>query len=70
MKIKDKDLKKEVDVSRRDCPLFECYWPRPDPGMFVQGRGYQSRGKADRGYICGTREIHGCPDKPKLREET
>jgi len=61
MKIKDKNLKKLVDVSDKDCLRRKCYWPRPDPGVFVQGRGYRSRpGKRDQ-WICGTRAIHGCP---------
>lgn len=63
MKIRDKHLKESVSVCDRNCPGKSCYWPRPDPGAFVQGRGYASRGehhKAD--WICGTRAAHGCPD--------
>ena len=66
MFIKDKDLKKMVDVSGPKCLTYQCYWGRPDPGVFVQGRGYQTRGsKPSTDYICGTRAIHGCPDNPK-----
>lgn len=66
MKIKDKKVKQMVDVSYEECPTRECYWPRPDPGIFVQGRGYQSRpGKAE--WICGHRAIHGCPDKYSIK---
>ena len=45
MKIKDKTLKQMVDVSGRDCPNLKCYWPRQNPGSFVQGRGYRSYGE-------------------------
>jgi len=61
MKVRDKRLKKDVNVCDKDCPGKKCYWPRPDPGIFTQGQGYRSRGY-DAGYRCGTREIHGCPD--------
>lgn len=66
MKVKDKDLKVEVDVCEEACVTSprECYWPRPDPGAFTAGKGYKSRGsKPSSDYICGTRAIHGCPDK-------
>jgi len=69
MKIKDKELKKEVDVANKDCPKFECYWPRPDPGIFTQGQGYR-KATVDRGYICGKREINGCPDQPKIKNQS
>ena len=68
MKIKDKKLKKQVDVSCLDCPKYICYWPRLNPGIFIQGKGYRSFGdKRDNEYLCGTRNIHGCPDNPKLK---
>lgn len=41
MKIKDKKINKIVDVSRKECPEFECYWHREDPGVFTQGVGYK-----------------------------
>jgi len=64
MKIKDKNLKVQVDICHEDCPSRECYWARPDPGVFTQGQGYKSRGsKPSRDYICGNRAIRGCPDK-------
>jgi hypothetical protein len=63
MKIKDKKLKVLVDVADAECPKCECYWPRPDPGVFSQGVGYTTRfnakGKID--WLCGRREINGCP---------
>lgn len=59
VKLRDKELKKDVDVCDRNCFEKECYWPRPDPGTFVQGRGYRHR---SNNWICGTREIRGCPD--------
>jgi len=65
MKIKDKALKKLVDVSRPACPTFTCYWPRLDPGTFVQGQGYHHRSDE---WLCGNREIHGCPVEPKVKE--
>ena len=64
MKIKDKRLKVMVDVSDKECPTRECYWARPDPGVFTQGVGYRARnprGKPE--WLCGNREIRGCPDK-------
>ena len=64
MKIKDKKLKKVVDVANKDCASRKCYWPRMNPGSFQQGRGYRSYGDArDKEWLCGTREIHGCPPK-------
>ena len=63
MKVRDKSLRKDVEVAERECLKRKCYWPRPDPGVFVQGRGYRSRGNGDREYVCGTRDIHGCPEK-------
>jgi len=64
MKIKDKKIKEIVDVCDKECPNRKCYWPRPDPGVFTPGKGYKSRGsKHSSEYICGTRAVHGCPDK-------
>lgn len=60
MQIYDKQVKKKVHVSGPDCLTKKCYWPRPDPGTFVQGRGYRHR---SNDWLCGTREIHGCPIK-------
>ena len=66
MKIRDKNLKKLVDVSSAECPKLKCYWPRLDPGSFVQGVGYRYRSDD---WLCGTREINGCPDKRELISE-
>jgi len=64
MKIRDKNLKKDVDVCDQDCPNRPCYWPREDPGVFTQGRGYKRRSsERDEDYTCGNRAIHGCPDE-------
>ena len=64
MKVKDKELNVMVDVCDKNCTNRPCYWPRTDPGVFVQGKGYKSRGnKPSPEYICGTRAIHGCPDE-------
>ena len=64
MKVKDKKIKVTVDVAEKDCPNRPCYWPRPDPGVFTPGKGYKTRGnRVSNEYICGTRAIHGCPDK-------
>ncbi len=71
MKIKDKTLKQMVDVSGRDCPNLKCYWPRQNPGSFVQGRGYRSYGDSrDKEWLCGTREAHGCPAIKAPKEGT
>ena len=63
MEIKDKNLKKKVNVYCKDCPKYECYWPREDPGSFIQGRGYQYRSDD---WLCGTREANGCPSERKV----
>ena len=60
MKVRDREIKETVDVSEKACLKMPCYWPRPDPGVFTKGQGYRTRGY-DAGWICGTREIHGCP---------
>ena len=67
MKVKYKRIKVEVDVSERDCLIKSCYWPRPDPGSFTQGQGYRTRLNAKGGidWLCGNREIHGCPARVK-----
>jgi hypothetical protein len=62
MKVKDKAVKELVDVAHPNCPNRECYWPRPDPGVFTQGVGYRTRNPGKKPeWLCGTREIHGCP---------
>jgi hypothetical protein len=60
VKVRHKGV--QVDVSAKDCPRRPCFWARPDPGVFTQGQGYKSRGGGSAGWLCGTREIHGCPD--------
>jgi hypothetical protein len=66
MKIRDREVKQNVEVRCRDCPKYECYWPRPDPGVFTPGVGYRQRtGKV--GWLCGNREIRGCPNEPKMK---
>lgn len=66
MKVKDKDLNVLVEVSQADCLTRGCYWPRKNPGAFEQGRGYRSYGDArDNEWLCGRREIHGCPPRDK-----
>ena len=70
MKVKDRGLKVLVDVCDKACPTYKCYLPRPDPGVFTQGQGYRQRSSGSRGYLCGTREIHGCPVEPKTKDAT
>jgi hypothetical protein len=60
MIIRDKSLKKDVDVSDKRCPQRPCYWARMDPGVFTQGVGYRHR---SNNWLCGNREINGCPQK-------
>jgi hypothetical protein len=68
MKVRDKKLKKQVDVSCVECLNYTCYWPRQNPGSFSTGRGYSSYGdERDNEYLCGTRNAHGCPDNPKTK---
>jgi hypothetical protein len=66
MKVNDKNLKKQVDVMCKDCLKFKCYWPRLDPGIFNQGQGYKHRSD---NWLCGTREINGCPDSPVKKDD-
>lgn len=67
MKIKDKNINKQVEVRCADCHLYTCYWPRPHPGIFNQGAGYTKTAEMQKkyGWICGTREVRGCPDVKK-----
>ena len=62
MMVLFKKINAKVDVCCKECLGRECFWARPDPGIFVQGRGYRSR-EGKRGWICGRRAIHGCPEK-------
>ena len=65
MKVYDKNVKKKVEVAEKECPEYTCYWARPNPGIFTQGQGYRSYGDSrDKMWLCGTREIHGCPENP------
>lgn len=64
MKVRDRELKKLVDVYCKECVTYQCYWPRPDPGIFIQGVGYRQRSAGSIGWLCGTREVHGCPSLP------
>jgi len=68
MMVRDKKLKVKVSVSGPDCLIRKCYWPRPDPGIFTQGRGYRTR-PGKKIWLCGTREIHGCPVKKEKMDE-
>lgn len=63
MIIRDRKIKQSVEVAEKICPKLKCYWPRPDPGSFMQGRGYTSR-PGPRKWLCGTRQAHGCPYPP------
>lgn len=64
MKVRDKNVKQMVDVADKECPKRECYWPRPDPGIFTQGVGYRTRYPGRKpDWLCGNREIRGCPAK-------
>jgi hypothetical protein len=56
MKIRDKNLKKDIYVRDKNCLFRKCYWPRPDPGVFTQGIGYRQR-TVKIGWLCGTREV-------------
>lgn len=61
MEVRDKELKKKVDVREKSCPKKSCYWPRPFPGLFTQGQGYKQLDSMKGKYVCGTREARGCP---------
>lgn len=66
VEIKDKKLKKKVDVSYPECAQYACCWPRPNPGSFQQGVGYRSCGDSrDKQWVCGQRDARGCPDQKK-----
>lgn len=58
MKILDKNIPAKVDVYVPSCLTRPCYWPRTNPGVFTQGRGYRNPSKD---WLCGTRQAHGCP---------
>jgi hypothetical protein len=58
MLVRDTKLDRSVEVRDKLCLKRPCYWPRLDPGRFVQSIGYRGGGKC---WLCGTREIHGCP---------
>lgn len=60
MKVTDKTIKVKVDVLEKACLHRDCYWPRKNPGVFTQGRGYTH---TSDDWLCGTREINGCPKK-------
>jgi hypothetical protein len=60
-KLKDPKTKNMVSVVDKLCFQRKCYWPRPDPGVFTQGRGYSSRTGGNKGWLCGKREARGCP---------
>ncbi len=64
MKIRDKKIGQTVEVADHNCLKCSCYWPRPDPGSFTQGRGYTSRA-GKREWLCGTREVNGCPTRSR-----
>jgi len=63
MMVRDRKLKRLVDVADKGCLKRTCYWPRQDPGSFSQGVGYRTRLNAKGGidWLCGRREINGCP---------
>jgi hypothetical protein len=67
--IRDKELNVKVSVFCKECPTYQCYWPRPDPGVFTQGQGYRARAGGSKGYLCGTREIRGCPVEPVVKQK-
>lgn len=71
MKVKDRELKLLVEVCAPDCVTRPCYWPRPDPGVYVQGQGYRTRHPeaVPRVWLCGTREIRGCPPQAGRQDE-
>jgi len=67
MFIKGPKSGKQVEVSSSECINYACLWERPDPGTFTQGQGYKFR---SNDWLCGNREIRGCPNEPKLRKAT
>ena len=67
MKVRDTNIRQMVDVADRRCLQCPCYWPRPDPGSFTQGQGYRRR-EGPQGWLCGRREINGCPTKARCCE--
>ena len=67
MLVRDRSIPMMVEMRDKDCLSRSCYWPRPDPGVFTQGQGYRSR-EGKRQWLCGTREIHGCPASSRVRQ--
>lgn len=70
MMLKIKGYKQPIDVAGKECPNLTCFWPRSDPGVFTPGVGYRTRTDAHGkiGWLCGNREIRGCPEKPTKKE--
>ena len=66
MNVKDKKLKKMVDVNRVECPELDCYNPCEWKGSITPGIGYSYAPKSQWHYTCLTRDNHGCPTR---REE-
>lgn len=64
MKVRDKNLRKDVDVYDKDCPKRACYQPIEWKGNIIPGVGYQYAPKSSWHYRCGTRDRRGCPDAP------
>lgn len=61
MKVRDKELKKQVDVSNKDCPKRWCYSPCEWKGTITPGVGYQYAPKSMWYWMCLHRYNHGCP---------
>jgi len=57
MKVRDKSLKKRVELPGKECLKYKCYQPRRV--------SHANGGK----YLCGTQNAHGCPEKLEYREE-
>ena len=66
MKVRDRELKRLVEVLDKACLIRKCYWPRLDPGSFAQGRGYRGGGKE---WLCGTRHAFGCPPEVWMKPQ-
>lgn len=61
MQVRDKQLKKNVDVSDKDCPKRWCYSPCEWKGTITPGVGYNYAPKSMWRWTCLHRDNHGCP---------
>lgn len=63
IKIKLDGQNISVDVANNSCQKYKCFYPHRWTTQSVNNNNTQT----DRCFSCGTRNYHGCPDKPELK---